>query len=178
MDVQAWDSVFVRARRVDVHPVVADLAGWQRWWPGLRSVTDGDVTSVTLRPPGLVPRRQRFAARVTKDRAARSLGVDLRYTGDITGEAELYYLDEPTGTVVHYLLRAAVAEHRWRRVLADHRASVRHALEALKERFEVGRLPGEEPDPALLAAQAEAIREFQAGVEAWVGKQAAEGRTP
>ncbi len=172
MDVQAWDAVFVRARRRDVHPALADVAGWGGWWPGMVTRPAGASVVVSLRPPGLARRRQRFAVRVVKNRPG--LGVDLRYDGELTGGAEFYYLDEPTGVTVHYIVRARVSAHRWRATLRDHRAGVRCALDTLKDRYEGGRLPGAEPDPGLLADQRAAIAQFRAGVEAWERKLAAE----
>lgn len=164
MRIAVWDSAFVRARRADVHPVLRDIAGYGRWWPGVDSRLAGGTVLLTVRPPGLGRRAQRFAIVTTKDRPDK--GVRMRYTGDVTGDAEWYYLDEPTGVVVHYLLDAAVADRRWRRRLADHRAAVRLALHALKDRLEGDRVPGAEPDPVLLTDQRQATAEFQAAVAA------------
>ncbi|HVL99083.1 MAG TPA: SRPBCC family protein [Egibacteraceae bacterium] len=155
MRIRAWDSVFVRARRADVHLVVADVAGWGLWWPGATSrAADGRV-ALTLRPPGLIRRPQHLLVEVTENRAAK--GIRMRYTGDFDGAAEWYYLDEPTGSVVHYLLDVDVADRGGRRRLVAHRATVRAALHRLKDRLEAGRTPGSEPDPALLAHQHEAL---------------------
>ncbi|HWB71713.1 MAG TPA: hypothetical protein VG452_05805 [Egibacteraceae bacterium] len=151
MPVQAWDSGFVRARRRDVHPFLRDVAGYERWWPGVATRPDGDAVALTLRPPGLRRRPQRLRARQAAERADR--GVNLAYRGDLEGEAEWYYLDEPAGVVVHYLLRAHTRPRGARRRLRDHRAAVRVALDALKDRLEAGRVPGAEPDPRLLADQ-------------------------
>jgi hypothetical protein len=143
VEVQAWDSVFIRATRLALHPVVADLAGWDRWWPGLTVTSDGSNAELELAAPGFTARRRRWTAQLSRERPG--LGVALRYSGDVDGEAELYYLDEHAGTVVHYLLRAVVADRGWRSALRDHRAGVRAGLHALKDRFEAGRRPGEEP---------------------------------
>lgn len=171
MRITAWDTAFVRARRADVHTVVRDVAGYGRWWPGVRSRPAGDTVAVTVRPPGLARRSQRFTVKTVQDRADK--GIRMRYTGDVTGDAEWYYLDEPTGVVVHYLLTAEVADRGWRRRLADHRAAVRLALHALKDRLEGERVPGDEPDPRLLADQRRAIAEFLAASEAHTRTRAA-----
>ncbi len=171
MHAEVWDAGFVRARRADVHPLVRDPATWPRWWPGVRAVPGGLV----LRPPTLLARvadrRQRLAVRVVKDRL--DLGVDLAYSGTLTGPAELFYLDTDDGTVVTYVARVELADRGWRRTLAEHRAVVRAGLHELKDRLEGSRLPGAEPDPALLADQRAARVAFQRGVEAWAAKQAA-----
>lgn len=172
MEVQTWDSVFIRGTRRQLHPVIADVGGWGRWWPGLTATPEAEGCSLSLRAPGLTARRRHWTAAVTKDRPA--LGVHLRYAGDVAGEAEFYYLDEPAGTVVHYVLRGSVPDRRWRAAVRDHRAGVRVALHALKDRFERDRLPGDEPEPALLAAQQRAMREFAEAVAAARRKQAAE----
>lgn len=164
MRVAVSDSAFVRARRADVHPVLRDVAGYGTWWPGVDSRPAADTVLVTVRPPGLARRAQRFAVAITKDRPDK--GVRMRYAGDVAGDAEWYYLDEPTGVVVHYLLDAEIADRRWRRRLTDHRAAVRLALDALKDRLEGDRVPGAEPDPVLLTDQRKATAEFQAAVEA------------
>lgn len=164
MRIQAWDSVFVRGRRTDVHPILADVAGYGRWWAAVSSRDLGTRVAVTLAPPGLARRRQRFTVTVTRERPAK--GVRMQYRGELAGDAEWYYLDEPAGTVVHYLLTAEVADRGWRRRLADHRAAVRQGLDALKDRVEDGRVPGTEPDPRLLDDQRAAIAEFRAAVAA------------
>lgn len=164
MHLEAWDSVFVRTTRRDVHDVVRDPARWGQWWPGVVAApVRGDVVRVQFAGRARWS-RHRVSARVTKDRVA--LGVDLTYAGDLRGAAEWYYVDEPGGTVVNYLLRAAADERSWRRLLADHRAAVRRGLIELKLRLERGRIPGAEPDTALLAAQRVAAAEFRAGVDA------------
>ena len=164
MDVQTWDAAFVRAPRAQIHPVVAEPAEWVAWWPGLSLRQAGPGFAASLRPPGVGRRVRTWNARVTKNR--RDLGVTLAYTGGLEGEAEFYYLDEPAGTVVHYVLRAAVPDRGWRSAVRDHRAGVRAGLHAMKDRFEAGRLPGDEPDPALLEHQRTAMAAFAAGVAA------------
>jgi hypothetical protein len=171
MHVEAWDSAFVRARRADVHPILRDVAGYGRWWPGLQVRTAGVAHRVRHDPPGMVGAAHVVEVRVVKDRP--DLGIDVALAGDFVGSAEWYYLDEVDGTVVHYVLRAETAERGWRRRLAAQRASVRAALDELKDRLEAGRIPGAEPDPQLLADQQAAIAEFTARVEAHRAAQAA-----
>jgi len=179
MEISAWDSAFVRARRRDVHAVLADPAGYGTWWPGARSAARGSAVALTLRPPtvrgrlGLRDQRLQVVARKIRP----DLGIDLGYLGRLSGEAEWYYLDEPAGVVVSYLVRARVADRGWRGVLADHRASVRSALNELKDRLEGARTPGAEPDPGLLADQRAAAAAFRAGVEAWERKLAGRDAT-
>lgn len=176
MDIEAWDSVFVRARRRDVHPVLRDPPGYGQWWPRVASERTQEGARLTLDPPRLgarlLRRRQRLDVRIVKDRT--DLGVDLHYQGTLEGAAEWFYLDEPSGITVHYLMRAQVSDRGWRRTLADHRMVVRAALHALKDRLEGGRTPGAEPDAQLLGDQRVAIAEFEAGVEAWARRRAAE----
>lgn len=173
MRITAWDSAFVRARRADFHPVLADVASYGRWWPGVQSRGTGDGALLSIRPPGILRARQRITVAITKERPGK--GVRMRYSGDLDGEAEWYYLDEPAGAVVHYLLNVRVADRGWRRRLADHRAAVRAALDTVKDRFEAGRIPGSEPDAALLADQRAAIARFQADVEAHARSQQPSG---
>jgi hypothetical protein len=176
MQVSAWDTAFVRARRRDVHPMLADIGRYGDWWPGVRSSGDRDSFRLVLTPPTaaarLTGRTQALVGRVRKVR--RDLGVDLDYRGTFTGRAEWYYLDERAGTTVHYLVRAEVADRGWRQVLGEHRASVRTALAALKDRLEGGRPAGAEPEPALLRDQEQAMAAFAAGVAAWERRQRGE----
>lgn len=174
VDVATWDRAFVRAARREVHEVVRDPRTWGEWWPGVRSGrAAGGAATVVLRPPSaggrLTGRRQLVSVRVVEDRPG--LGVALAYTGTCTGEAEWFYLDEPSGCVVNYLLRARVPRHGWRRTVADHRALARAALHALKDGLEGARRPGEEPPAALLDQQRVAQAAFRAGVEAWARRQ-------
>lgn len=164
MEVQTWDTVFVRATRRSLHPVIADVAHWGRWWPGMSVFPAPGGHRLTLRPPGLAPVRQCWTAQLVRVRPA--LGIHLRYDGQVRGEAELYYLDERAGTVVHYVLRGEVADRGWRRAERRHRAGVRAGLDALKDRFEQGRAAGDEPDPRLLAEQRDAIAERNAAAGA------------
>lgn len=170
MQISAWDSVFVRARRRDVHPVLAAVGRYGQWWPGASATPSATGVRLVLSPPTLgarlLARTQALEVRVGRVRP--DLGVDLEYRGTLEGTAEWYYLDEPTGTVVHYLVDAQVGG---RRVLADHRASVRAALLELKDRLEAGRAAGAEPPARLLADQREATAAFTARVEAWRRRQ-------
>lgn len=153
--LEAWDSVFVRSARADVHDVVADVAAYGGWWPGLRvEPLVGGALRCRHRPPGVLGRRHTVDSRLVEERPG--LGLRLAYLGDLDGQAEWYYLDEVDGVVVHYLLRAGARPRGARRLLAAHRASVRAAMHALKDRLEGDRLPGDEPDPRLVAHQARA----------------------
>lgn len=171
MHVEVWDAEFVRARRADIHPLVRDPGTWPRWWPGVRAVPGGLVLSPPTVLAGIAHRRQRLAVRVVKDR--QDLGVDLAYSGTLVGPAEFFYLDGDDGVVVSYVAHVDLADRGWRRTLAEHRAVVRAGLHELKDRLEGSRLPGAEPEPALLADQREAKVAFQRGVEAWAAKQTA-----
>lgn len=169
MRIETWDTGFVRARRRDVHALAGlPLERYGEWWPGVRAKPGKKAGTVrlTFRPPGLLHRSHQVTAEVIKRRP--NLGVSYRFHGDLEGEAEFFYTDEPNGVVVNYLLRVDTrgGARRSRRLYRDHRAVAREALHALKDRCEGARVPGSEPDPVLLADQQEAIREFQAGVEA------------
>jgi hypothetical protein len=165
MHIEAWDAIFVRARRADVHPVLRDLAGYGRWWPGMTATAlPGGAVRLRHDVPGMLRAAHTVEVAVRKDRT--DLGVDLTLAGDLIGVAEWYYLDEVDGTTVHHLLRADTADRGWRRRLAAHRASVRAALNELKDRMEGDRVVGSEPDPQLLADQVAAAAAFAAGVKA------------
>lgn len=123
-----------------------------------------DDYRLALRSPGRIARRRHWNADLVKVRP--DLGIHLRYSGEVRGEAELYYLDERAGTVVHYVLRGEVADRGWRRAVREHRAGVRAGLDAIKDAFEHGRAPGDEPEAALLAEQHRAIAAFDARVAA------------
>lgn len=171
MQVRTWDSIFVRATRREIHPVITDIAGWQAWWPGLVVAAGPRGFALSLKAPGATSPRRRWTAQLRKDRPA--LGIHLAYAGDVAGEAEFYYLDERAGTVVHYVLRGTVADRAWRRAVRNHRAGVRAGLDALKDLLEGDREPGAEPDPQLLARQEQAIAEFEAAVAAGKRRAAA-----
>lgn len=111
--------------------------------------------STGIRPP----RHQQLSITVDRVRP-RDKGLEFSVTGDIIGTGEWYHLDRPDGVVVHYLLRGTLQRGNPRRWLSAHRASVRRALTGLKDRLEAGRVPGAEPHPLLLAAQAEELRIF------------------
>lgn len=168
MRIETWDTGFVRARRRDVHALLAQpLDRYGQWWPGVRAAGSGaDAVTLVFRPPGRLRRAHRVRAEIVKRRP--NLGVSYRFSGDLDGEAEFFYTDEPNGVVVNYLLRVDTkgGARRGRRLTRDHRAVAREALNAIKDRCEGGRVPGAEPDPRLLADQQQAIAEFQAGVEA------------
>lgn len=170
MRFDAWDTAFVRARRGDVHPLLADVGGYPAWWPRLRLRRGHRGWLLAHRPPG-DPRRWRVWLRITEERPG--LGVDFAVTGDVVGEAEWYYLDEPGGVVITHLLRVQAPDRGGHRVVAGYRASVRAGLQALKARLEAGRSPGEEPDPQLLADQADAAEAFRRGVQAHQARVAA-----
>lgn len=178
MEVKAWDTVFVRARRRDVHRVLAAVDAYGQWWPGLTvdaTTADPSSAQLSLRPPRRMGGKQRLRYTVTKLRA--DLGVDFAVSGDAAGKAEWYYLDERDGVVVAYLAALDVPARGARRWLAGHRAVVRAGLERLKDSLEAGRIPGAEPDAELLADQATAIAEFRARAEVWARKQAAREAT-
>lgn len=173
MQIEAWDHGFVRAHRTDVHALLADIAGYGRWWPGVRSHALGEQRyALELRAPVGLRRRRRLVLEVTKERAGLGVRFDVR--GDVEGSGEWFYLDEPSGVMVHAILRGVPTGRGRSTVLRDYRWCVRDALHALKRALEGDRLPGDEPDPAFLRRQAEAIREFQAGVEAHEQRLAAE----
>jgi hypothetical protein len=153
MDVVAWDAAFVRAARPDVYPLLADVAGYQAWWPGVRTERRGDEFDVALTTPGVLRLRpQLLRLRLAAQRPDRGLRFTL--AGQWVGDVEWFCLDERAGVVVHWLARASVADRGAGAMLRAHRAAVRLGLHALKDRLEAGRRPGAEPDPRLLAHQA------------------------
>lgn len=160
MRVESWDSVFVRARRLDIHPLAREVTGYARWWPRLEARAAGGWVLLVHRPALLLP-HLRVRVRVSRERTPHK-GVHLECAGDLAGRAEWFYLDEPDGTVVHHLLDAR-ASAGGRRRLAAYRASVRAGLHALKDLLEAGRPPGAEPDPALRAHQRRAARQLLPG---------------
>lgn len=151
MRVHAWDTAFVRARRADVHALVHDPAAAPRWWPGLRAEAAAGGWVRYRLGGGLAMRRLAVDVRMTRHRPDK--GIHLAVRGDFDGVAEWYYLDEVDGTTVHHILDAATRDRGARPRLERYRASVRRGLHGVKDLLEGGRLPGEEPDPALLAHQ-------------------------
>jgi hypothetical protein len=173
MRIEAWDHGFVRAHRRDIHRVLADVAAYGAWWPGVHSRALGSSYELVLRAPVGLRRRRRLLLTVTKDRPGLGLRFDLG--GDIEGSGEWFYLDEPNGVMVHALLKGSPAGRGASTMLRDYRWCVRSAFHTLKDLLEGDRLAGDEPDPAFLQRQEAAIREFRAGVEAHERRIAAEG---
>lgn len=141
-----WQTAFVRARRRDVHPLLAAVSAWGDWWPGVEAHPHGDGTDLRLRSRW---GSQRLRVRVRRTRPLR--GVELDLEGAFVGTAEWYYLDAHSGVHVSYLLRGTTARAGARRRLRRHRTAVSVGLHALKQRLEGDRRPGAEPAPALLA---------------------------
>lgn len=168
MRIHATDEVFVRATRADVHAYLADPGGYGAWWPGARS--RGSPAGAWLELATALPgRSQRLHLAVAGQR--RDLGVAFRLRGDAVGKAEWYYLDEPDGTRVTWLIDAAATTPRARRWLEAHRAAVRRGQRALKDLLESGRAVGADPEPDLLARQDAAIAAFEAGVERYLKRR-------
>ncbi len=168
MRIHATDEVFVRATRADVHAYLADPGGYGAWWPGARS--RGSRAGAWLELAAALPGRpHRLHLAVTGER--RDLGVAFRVRGDVIGKAEWYYLDEPDGARVTWLIDATATTRRVRRWLAAHRAAVRRGQRALKDLLESGRPVGADPDPTLLARQDAAIAQFEAGVERYLKRR-------
>lgn len=141
-----WQSIFVRARREDVHPLLVDVPAYAGWWPGMQVQASGSAADLRWRR-GLAG--QRLRVRVAGTRPLR--GVALTLEGALAGSAEWYYLDEAFGVVVSYLLHASTAgPGASRRVRAHHRM-IRAGLSGLKHLLEGGRAVGAEHDPTLLA---------------------------
>lgn len=176
MRIETWDTGFIRARRRDLHAVLAEPSRYGEWWPGV-SVTPagqgrGEGWRMRFRPPGWRSRAHWLDVELVKARP--DLGMRFRVRGAGTGEIEFFYIDEPNGILVHYLTRLEVGSARQvRRLGRDHRAVARTALNALKDRLEDGRVPGTDPDPQLLADQQVAIAAYEAGVQAYARKAAA-----
>jgi hypothetical protein len=175
--IQAWDEVFIRCRRSSVNALIVHVPSWGAWWPGLTCTPAAGGTALRLTAPRRIPRHQDLLLTVDRVRP-RDKGLEFSVTGDLVGTGEWYHLDRPDGVVVHYLLqgdlqgRLALAGpgRRW---LAAHRAGVRGALTELKARLEAGRTPGAEPDPRLLAHQAEELAIFAREVARHEREQAA-----
>lgn len=160
MHIDAWDEVFIRCSRQTANALVVHVPSWAAWWPGVAVTTRGPgVHQVRIDPPGLRHRAQDLVVTVDRVRP-RDKGLEFSVAGQVTGTGEWYHLDEPDGVVVHYLLRGTLARGNPRRWVAAHRASVRAGLTSMKRRLEAGRPPGAEPDPALLATQAEELATF------------------
>lgn len=149
---------------------MADVDRYAQWWPRLGVDRSTEAWLLTHRVAGGW-RRVRVWLSVTKVRP--DLGVDFAVTGDLVGDAEWYYLDEPTGVIVNHLLRVHAPDRGGERMIAVYRGSVRAALRELKSRLEGDRDPGDEPDPQLRRDQAEAAAEFHRGVKAHQARVAA-----
>ena len=139
------DDAFVRAPIGQVFTWIGAVDGYDRWWPGWRTLgAEGEATAVKLEPES--PFAPRLRVRVRPHTVRPGIGLHLGLTGDLTGEAEWWLEDVPGGTVVHHLLRATTTRHP-RRTLQAYRRCVRRAFWALKDgaqaevRDRVGLLP-------------------------------------
>jgi hypothetical protein len=125
LHVATIDQGFVRAPPERVWPLISDPTGYPQWWPRVRS-RDGTLLLPIL---GTVSP----AIDVVED------GVDVivRIDGSrVRGHLQWHLNEFKDGTIV-YVGTDVETRRRWtaRRVLR-HRASVRAALIALKERLE------------------------------------------
>jgi|GEM_PF-3006402 len=175
MEVEAWEVVHLRARRADVHPVLAAVGSYPRWWPGVSVTAAGEGWWLTHRGPGR-PWRRPHQVRWTITRLRPGLGVRVAVRGDVVGRAEWYYLDRRHGITVHYLVRGHVPDRGGRGLLEAHRRSVRAGLQALKARYERDRLPGDELDPGLVLDQRAAVQASRGRAQAHEARRARRAR--
>lgn len=108
------DTWFIAAPPPSVFDAVADLAGYPRWWPDVRSVSrvDDDTAELVCRatlPYRLVLRMRR----AEQDAPAGRLRVEL--TGDLEGSLAALVIGQPAGTRLditqHVLARKPLLRH-------------------------------------------------------------------
>lgn len=136
MELHVDDDAFVRAPVALVYPRLTDVAGWSRWWPGVRTepaaqgADDEERWHVSYRA-----RRGRrpIRATATPGQWRHDAGFRMDLEGDLTGWSEFWLEDAFGGTVVHHLLVAATDRRRPVRTLADYRLVLRRGLWRLKD---------------------------------------------
>jgi polyketide cyclase/dehydrase/lipid transport protein len=126
MKVAEIDRGFVRAAPDRVFDLVRDPTRYPEWWPRVRSTREG-----SLRLPEL--------GEVRTDVRGVNEGVELIVEvegGGVRGHLQWYLQPFKDGTIV-YAITDVETSRRWssRRVLR-HRASIRRAMVALKNRLE------------------------------------------
>lgn len=136
MELHVDDDAFVRAPVALVYPRLTDVAGWARWWPGVRTelatpgAADEERWHVSYRV-----RRGRRPIRVTGSPGQwrHDAGFRMDVEGDLTGWSEFWLEDAFGGTVVHHLLVASTDRGRPVRTLGDYRLVLRRGLWQLKD---------------------------------------------
>lgn len=114
-----------------VYRLVTDLGAWGSWWPRVR-VRPADLPDTHEVRVGRGPRAVRV--RVEAHGWRHDVGVRLRLSGDLEGEAEWWLDPRPHGVVVH--LRTAVRA-RSRRAARTWRRAARRGLMAATDRAEL-----------------------------------------
>ena len=97
--VQVADETFIAADPAQVGKVVADRAGWRRWWPDLR-------------------------LQVVEDRADK--GMRWAVTGALTGTMEIWLEPSLDGVLLHYFLHAEPSGVSARQLARMNPAKVTH----------------------------------------------------
>lgn len=114
-----------------VYRLLTDIDAWGTWWPDLRVMPAGEPDAHDLR----VGRGSRAVrVRVEAHGWRHDVGVRLRLSGDLEGEAEWWLDPLPHGVVVH--LRTA-ARARSRRAARTWRRAARQGLTASTDRAEL-----------------------------------------
>jgi hypothetical protein len=98
-----------------VYAVLADVAGYPRWWPQVRSARQLDERSGELRCRSLLPYDLVFSARqVVADPVARVLRA--RLDGDLCGQSEWQITADGTGASAVFVEDVEVAKPMLRRL--------------------------------------------------------------
>ena len=126
MKVAEIDRGFVRAPPGRVFELVRDPARYPEWWPKVRSTREGSLRFEEL---GEV----RTDVRGVKEGVELIVGLE---SGAVRGHLQWYLQPFKDGTIV-YGITDVETSRKWspRRVLR-HRASIRRAMVALKDRLE------------------------------------------
>ncbi len=129
--VSVHDRGWIPGPPEDVYRVIASLATYGSWWPGVR-VEEEDTAErwVSLSFPPL-GRLRAFAAG-----ARPGVGVVLQLRGDVDGVLEWFLEQFKDGTLANVFLRLASRPRRWRRREIAYRSTVRNGLVVLRQIFE------------------------------------------